>query len=77
MMVNKANLDINVKKLYMADVNSVQEMIKLAKLIQMAWISLDRKKDAIIEEENIDDTPTEPNNFNRAALTQVRFKFPF
>lgn len=36
-MVNRANLDINVKKLYMADINSVQEMIKLAKLIQDVW----------------------------------------
>lgn len=71
-MVNKANLDINVKKLYMADVNSVQEMIKLAKLIQLAWTSLDQKKDAIIEEENIEDTQTQPNNFNnRTALMQV------
>ncbi|UXI18873.1 hypothetical protein NH340_JMT04816 [Sarcoptes scabiei] len=37
LMVNRANLDINVKKLYMADINSVQEMIKLAKLIQDVW----------------------------------------
>ena len=32
-MVTRAHLDVNTKKIYMADVNSVSEMMKLAKFI--------------------------------------------
>ncbi|OTF76512.1 clusterin-associated protein 1-like protein, partial [Euroglyphus maynei] len=82
LMVNKANLDINVKKLYMADVNSVQEMIKLAKLIQEAWISLDQdyqkqgRKDVINEEDENDDESKQSlslrngEEFDRTKLSQ-------
>ncbi|KAH7636607.1 clusterin associated protein 1 [Dermatophagoides farinae] len=83
LMVNKANLDINVKKLYMADVNSVQEMIKLAKLIQEAWITLDQdyrkqgRKDVINEEDENDSDESKQSlivrngeEFDRTKLSQ-------
>nr|XP_027205688.1 clusterin-associated protein 1 homolog [Dermatophagoides pteronyssinus] len=84
LMVNKANLDINVKKLYMADINSVYEMIKLAKLIQEAWISLDQdyqkqknQKDVINEEDEHDNDGSRRSlsidigeEFDRTKLSQ-------
>lgn len=88
LMVNKANLDINVKKLYMADVNSVQEMIKLAKLIQEAWITLDQdyrkqgRKDVINEEDENDSDESKQSlivrngeEFDRTKLSQVNKSF--
>lgn len=43
LMATKAHLNVNIKRLYMADVSSVRELDKFAQLIQQAWDKLNRE----------------------------------
>ena len=69
--MNKAHLDINIRNLYMADVNAVQEMIKLAKLIQDAWLALNTKN--LENEEEMEDgfKLSDNTEFDRTMVTFV------
>ncbi|KAJ6220174.1 hypothetical protein RDWZM_005986 [Blomia tropicalis] len=65
-MVSKAHLDVNMKKLYMADINSVPEMMKLANLIHDAWRMLTSKNDIDkIENSNETETISNEHTFNK------------
>ena len=87
-MVSKAQIDVNTKKLYMADINAVPEMLKLAKLIYDAWQALKNRisdsgngenimlERATTDDHDEDDVDGQPQVFDRNQVMMVLFPVP-